>query len=186
MRRYTDGQMRLLKLDPDKLNEEERGILHRLLLPRTSYLPADPVEQDALARDWLGEGKYAELLAFCEMLRAHYGDGMEFCWSRGEKEWGMYRLVRLHGKSLCRFGIMYRSFRLIVLFGARECAEFERLRATFPRDRIQWTYDAVTERRGVRPLYLDLGEEGVLPHALRLLSIKSAPRVPFSVEKGKE
>lgn len=186
MKRYTDGQMRLLKLNPNSLSEEERTVLHRLLLPRSVYLPAEPSEQDALALDWLGQEKYDALLAFCDVLRDRYGEGLEFFWSRGEKEWGMYRLVRLHGKSLCRFGIMYRSFRLIVLFGARECAEFERLRATFPRDRIQWTYDAVTERRGVRPLYLDLDEEGVLPHALRLLSIKSAPRVPFSVEKGKE
>ena len=176
MKRYTDGQMRLLKLNPNSLSEEERTVLHRLLLPRSVYLPAEPSEQDALALDWLGQKKYDALLAFCDVLRDRYGEGLEFFWSRGEKQWKMYRCARVRGKSLCRFGIMYRDFRLILLFGLRECREFESLRNTFSRDQVQWSFDMIAERGGVHPICLDIEQPNVASQALRLLSIKLAPK----------
>ena len=180
MRRYTEDQEKLLKLNPKKLDEEELRQLHRFLLPRGSYLPDEPAEQDALAREWLGEEKYMQVMALCDLLAAHYGDKAQFSWSRGEKEWGMFRLVRVGKKSLCRIAIAYECFRLVIYYGASERAAFEKVRNTFPRVPVQWAYDAVTERKGILPLYFDVFEEDILPYVLRLLSIKCAPEIPFT------
>ena len=62
-RRYTEGQKILLKFDRAKLNDEERELLRRVLLPRTRYLLQTDEEGRELALQMLKEEKFCALFA---------------------------------------------------------------------------------------------------------------------------
>lgn len=73
-RRYTEGQKRLLAFDPQDLDDDERELLRRVLLPRTKYLPQTDEEGKELALQMLKEEKFGKMLAFIEAIRSRYGE----------------------------------------------------------------------------------------------------------------
>ena len=178
-RRYTEGQKILLKFDQEKLNDDERELLRRVLLPRTKYLPQTAEEGEALALQMLRREKYERMLSLIGKIEACYGR-TECRWTRGDHLWDLYYSVRSGKDVLCRFGICLDVFNIILSFGQRECEQFERERDTFPRGMIQWTYDMAVFSNGRKNLMFDTADERILPYIFRLLAYKKKPNIPFS------
>lgn len=173
-RRYTKGQKVLLKFDRSELDEPEREVLRRVLLPRTKYLPCTDEEGRELALQMLKEEKYAAMLAMADEIRARYGE-LEFRWVRGEGFWDLFYSVRKNGTALCRFGLRFNLCELIVAFGKEECDQFERDRDMFPRGSVQWIYDMADVVRGSKTLMFDFTDPALRPYLFRLLAYKRKP-----------
>lgn len=173
-RRYTEGQKILLKFDRAKLNDEERELLRRVLLPRTRYLPQTDEEGRELALQMLKEEKFCALFALLGEIRARYGE-LDCRWTRGDALWELYYSVKKGGEVLCRFGLCLDTFNLIISFGEEECARFERERDSFPRGAIQWTYDMAVAERGRKNLMFDTSDAKIFPYLFRLLAYKKKP-----------
>lgn len=173
-RRYTEGQKALLSIDQSKLNEEEKDLLRRVLLPRTRYLPQSDKEGRELALQMLQQEKYDAMFALVDALKERYG-ALECSWARGDRVWDLYYSVRKNGQVLCRFGICLNLFNLILSFGRAECEQFEKERDSFPRDMVQWTYDMSEAVNGRKHLMFDPAVPNILPQLFRLLSMKSEP-----------
>ena len=173
-RRYTEGQKRLLAFDPQDLDDDERELLRRVLLPRTKYLPQTDEEGKELALQMLKEEKFGKMLAFIEAIRSRYGE-VECRWTRGNHLWELFYSVRKGADVLCRFGICFNVFNLIITFGKKECERFEAERDSFPRCAVQWTYDMAVTEHGRKNLMFDPCEPGIRPYLFRLLDYKRKP-----------
>ena len=88
-RRYTEGQKLLLKFDREKLNDDERELLRRVLLPRTKYLPQTAEEGEALALQMLRREKYERMLSLIGKIvpvRLEEYKGFYYLGERAEKD----------------------------------------------------------------------------------------------------
>ena len=176
-RRYTEGQKNLLALDQSKLDDGERELLRRVLLPRTKYLPASEGEATELALQMLKREKYEAMQAMIGEIRARYG-AIECRWTRGNHMWDLIYSVKKNGNVLCRFGITLDVFNLILFFGKEDCERFERERDSFPRAEIQWTFDMAYSDNGRKVLNFSTRDPSVWPHLFRLLAYKKMPADP--------
>ena len=173
-RRYTEGQQKLLKFDPATLEEKERELLRRVLLPRTKYLPQTDQEGRELAMQMLKKEKYDELFAMVGELCERYGE-LECRWTRGNRLWDLFYTVKKGGEVLCRFGLSLNVFHMIISFGREECERFERERDSFPRDAIQWTFDMAEVENGRKNLMFDISVSNIRRHIFQLLAYKRRP-----------
>ena len=173
-RRYTEGQKQLLSIDQSALSDSERDLLRRVLLPRTKYLPQSDEEGRELAKQMLGETGYNALFAMAEEIRKRYGE-IECGWTRGNGLWDLYYTVKKDGDALCRFGLRFNMFNLVISFGREECELFERERDIFPRDAVQWIFDTSAIERGRKILMFDITDPRIHPYLFRLLAYKKKP-----------
>ncbi len=139
--RYTPEQKRLLKIDPKTYTEEEREAMRIVLLPRKRYLPQS--DEDGMEIVSLALGKAEKVALFCrcreEILSRYPCEGR---WSAGDKSAVLYYRFSLKGKPLCALRIRIDHFELMFSFGKKEMDLFEKVRHTFPRESIQYGYDA--------------------------------------------
>ena len=173
-RRYTEGQKHLLALDRSVLDDAERELLRRVLLPRTKYLPQSDEEGRELALQMLKEEKFAAMMASADEIDARYG-GVVCSWTRGSGMWALCYSVKKDGDLLCRFGMRLDLFNLIISFGRKECARFEQERDSYPSDPVQWIFDRSATERGRKELMLDVTDEKTKPYLFRLLAYKKQP-----------
>ena len=171
-RRYTEGQENLLhKIGHTELDEQEQELLRRVLLPRKKYLPQSDAEGREIALQMLKEEKYNLLFSFIGELRARYGE-LDCRWTRGDRAWDLFYSVRSGGKVLCRFGLSFDTFDLIICFGKKECERFEKEREFYPRDLVQWPYDMAPMEQGRKNISFDISDPAIYSYLFRLLSYK--------------
>ncbi len=169
--RYTEGQKSLMAHAPKDLTEEERAFLHRMLLPRKRYLPQSEEEALSLAKDILGEQKYADFLRIRDDICLRFG--AEGRWSAGDSRWMLYYRFSVKGRALCALGMDEGTLHAVILFGPRAREAFERKRNTFSRLGICWTYDLIDlNSRGLKELKYDVTSPSLYPEVLRLLRIR--------------
>ncbi len=170
--RYTPEQKRLLKIDPKTYTEEEREAMRVVLLPRKRYLPQS--DEDGMEIVSLALGTQEKIALFCrcrEDILSRYA--CEGRWSAGDKSAVLYYRFYLKGKALCALRVRIDHFDLTFSFGKKEMQAFEQCRSTFPRESIQYGYDATggKEERRLLAYPMDRSYEDVF----RMLALRCPP-----------
>ena len=172
--RYTEAQKLLLRFDPSTFSEQERYIVRRAMLPRKRYVPQTDEEGEALAHEILGDPEYERFAGVRADISRRYG--AEGRWSAGDHRWNLLYRFSADGKALCALAMSLNLFELLFTFGKREMEAFERIRSTFSRAGIQWTYDMSVEKNGRKLLSFDLRDLPTYEEVFRLLALRCKPK----------
>lgn len=172
-RPYTEKQLRMIEVKKKLKTPKELDFLRRMLLPRTKYVPDTEEECRALAEEILTAERYTLFLALAKEIEERYA-AKEHLWSAGEGKAKLVYRIKRGGRTFCAFLLEPDRFLLAVYFNAAERELFERMRASFDRTEIQWTYDiTAVAANGVKRVVYDIESEEHRPYVYSLLDFKA-------------
>ena len=167
---YTLGQKAFLKLDSRKFTDEDLEVLRIMLLPRNHYLPKTEDECAMLSRQILNEESYALFSEFRDFMCEHLGVQGE--WGKGRKNAILQYRFRLRGKTLCSVALCVDNPKLEITLGASEQKKFERVRHTFSKKDILWSYDDFGDYTNYKLLIFSLSDRRLWGEYLRIVRLK--------------